>query len=325
MARRLGCCASTTTTKSRTRTAARWSAPATPDPDPTLTLTTNPNPPLPPTPPLALPHPHLLPGQVYAYDAEAEPAYRESETRAFRKALEVRRGAGNFHSVLVIDNCNLTHAEMRPYAEAAQVAGAALYVHTCKGEAGMGSVEECAARSEHGWSLDQVEQMSARWEETPLTLPRLVGCEQLDPRAPPPAPTPTPTPDAASLPASSQQGACGAAGSQAGSGGAAPARAANGGGGGGGGSSVWDAEEEEEEAEDEDAAPERGGDEYTFGRTGAPPVEGTVSGDVSALGGLMGSYAKKRVRWADEEQAKDDDFNRTKAGFTLQVLPSYHP
>eukprot|EP00964_Phaeocystis_antarctica_P100565 scaffold66165_cov57-Phaeocystis_antarctica.AAC.1 len=164
--------------------------------------------------------------------------------------------------------------------------------------------------------------MSARWEETPLTLPRLVGCEQLDPRAPPPAPTPTPTPDAASLPASSQQGACGAAGSQAGSGGAAPARAANGGGGGGGGgSSVWDAEEEEEEAEDEEAAPERGGDEYTFGRTGAPPVEGTVSGDVSALGGLMGSYAKKRVRWADEEQAKDDDFNRTKAGFTLQVGP----
>jgi hypothetical protein len=242
----------------------------------------------------------------------------------------VRRGAGNFHSVLIVDNCNLTHAEMQPYAEAALVAGAALYVHTCKGEAGMGSVEECAARSEHGWSLAQVQQMSARWEETPPTMTRLVGCEQLEPCVVPPAPTPTPTPDAASLPASGQQGACGAAGSQAGSCGAALARAANGGGGGGGGSSVWDAEEEEEEeAGEEDAAPERGGD----GRTGAPPfplrrraeVEGTVSGDVSALGGLMGSYAKKRVRWADVEQAKDDDFNRTKAGFTLQVLRSYHP
>ena len=272
-----------------------------------------------------------FPGQVYAYDAEAEPAYRESETRAFRKALEVRRGAGNFHPVLIVDNCNLTHAEMRPYAEAAQVAGAALYVHTCKGEAGMGSVEECAARSEHGWSRAQVERMSAAWEETPLTLTRLVGCEQLEPRVPPPAPTPTPTPEAASLPASSQQGACGAARSPSGSCGAALARAANGG-GSGGGSSVWDAEEEEEEeeeAEEAEVAPERGGD----ARTGAPPfplrrrgeAEGSVSGDSSALGVLKGSYAKKRVRWADVEQAKDDDFDRTKAGFTLQVLPSYHP
>ena len=248
----------------------------------------------------------------------------------------MRRGAGNFHSVLVIDNCNLTHAEMRPYAEAAQVAGAALYVHTCKGEAGMGSVEECAARSEHGWSMAQVERMSAAWEETPLTLTRLVGCEQLEPRVPPPAPTPTATPAAASLPASSQQGACqqgacGAAGSTGGSCGAALARAANGG-GSGGGSSVWDAEEEEEEEEAaEEAAealPERGGD----ARTGAPPfplrrrgeAEGSASGDSSALGVLKGSYAKKRVRWADVEQAKDDDFERTKAGFTLQVLPSYH-
>ena len=28
------------------------------------------------------------------------------------------------------------------------------------------------------------------------------------------------------------------------------------------------------------------------------------SGDGSALGGLIGSYTKKRVRWADLEQAK---------------------
>jgi hypothetical protein len=45
--------------------------------------------------------------------------------------------------------------------------------------------------------------------------------------------------------------------------------------------------------------------------------EGTVRGDVSALGGLMGSYVKKRVRWADLEQAKDERFEREQAGFTL--------
>merc|ERR1712008_465666 len=71
-----------------------------------------------------------------------------------------------------------------------------------------------------------------------------------------------------------------------------------------------------EEEEDGEA---RGGG---TSRAAAPPlsrrgeVEGTVKGDVSALGGLMGSYAKKRVRWADEEQAKDEDFMRTKSGFT---------
>ena len=194
----------------------------------------------------------------------------------------------------------------------------------------MGSVEECAARSVHGWSLVQVQQMAERWEETPLQLPRLVGCEQLDPHLPPPAPPPT----AASLPASSQQEACGVSGSQAGSQarscGAAPAQAAGGGGGGGrgggrggSGGSVWDAEEEEEDAaEEEEDGEARGGG---TSRAAAPPlsrrgeVEGTVKGDVSALGGLMGSYAKKRVRWADEEQAKDEDFMRTKAGFTLQA------
>ena len=82
-------------------------------------------------------------GDVRVQDRRgAEPAYRELEARAFRKTLEVRRGAGNFHPFLIVDNCNLTHAEMRPYAEATQVAGAALYVHTCKGEVGVGSVEE---------------------------------------------------------------------------------------------------------------------------------------------------------------------------------------
>ena len=195
-----------------------------------------------------------------------------------------------------------------------------------------------------GTATCQVEQMAARWEETPPRLPRLVGCAQLDPRAPTPAPSPAPLPTAASLPASSQHSACGGAGSQVGSRGEAAARGANGdggsssssgvgGGGGGGGSgsgggSVWDAEEEDAEEE------EAGGDADPAGAAdgvagsvagsvaGGPPrraeVEGTVSGDVSALGGLMGSYARKRVRWADEEAAKDEDFQRTKAGFTLR-------
>ena len=42
--------------------------------------------------------------------------------------------------------------------------------------------------------------------------------------------------------------------------------------------------------------------------------------DDPGAGGLLGSYAKttKRVQWADIEAAKDEEFARTQAGFTLK-------
>ena len=43
------------------------------------------------------------------------------------------------------------------------------------------------------------------------------------------------------------------------------------------------------------------------------------SGDGSALGGLIGSYTKKRVRWADLEQAKVRVRARTRVRVRVRV------
>jgi len=57
--------------------------------------------------------------------------------------------------------------------------------------------------------------------------------------------------------------------------------------------------EEDEDEEDEDEEDEEGSE-----LPKAPPAQGVVSGNVELLGGLMGRYMEKRVRWADLEEAK---------------------
>ena len=67
---------------------------------------------------------------------------------------------------------------------------------------------------------------------------------------------------------------------------------------------MWDAEEEEEEEAGEGGA-DSGSGGYAFPlRRKAEVVSSVSGGDGSALAGLIGSYTKKRVRWADLEQAK---------------------
>ena len=81
--------------------------------------------------------------------------------------------------------------------------------------------------------------------------------------------------------------------------------------------SKWE-EEEEEEAEEGS----EGVSEARVRVEGPPAPMGTVTGNVAALGGLLGQYndrPKKRVRWADLEAEKDKKFG-AEAGFTLHGL-----
>ncbi len=79
--------------------------------------------------------------------------------------------------------------------------------------------------------------------------------------------------------------------------------------------SKWEEEEEEEEGSE-------GVSEARVRVEGPPAPMGTVTGNVAALGGLLGQYndrPKKRVRWADLEAEKDKKFG-AEAGFTLHGL-----
>ncbi|XP_065333706.1 YLP motif-containing protein 1 isoform X2 [Cloeon dipterum] len=99
----------------------------------------------------------------YEYEAEMEDAYRQSLVKAFRKTIDE-----GFFPIIVVDcvNDKVKHfEEMWHYASAK---GVKTFVAELPEEASV-----CAARNEHGRTLQQIEQIAAKWEPTPPNFTKL--------------------------------------------------------------------------------------------------------------------------------------------------------
>ena len=84
------------------------------------------------------------------------------------QALDVPKGAADHHSILIVDNCNLSVAQLMPWATAAQAASTGVFVAQLKADPA-----KCAARNIHGWKEGEVVEMAGQFEETPPHLPLL--------------------------------------------------------------------------------------------------------------------------------------------------------
>ncbi|CAB3373981.1 Hypothetical predicted protein [Cloeon dipterum] len=99
----------------------------------------------------------------YEYEAEMEEAYRQSLVKAFRKTIDE-----GFFPIIVVDcvNDKVKHfEEMWHYASSK---GVKTFVAELPEEASV-----CAARNEHGRTLQQIEQIAAKWEPTPPNFNKL--------------------------------------------------------------------------------------------------------------------------------------------------------
>ena len=268
----------------------------------------------------------------YEWEEGMEDDYRTASVRMLKKALDTKRSSADFQPVIIVDAPNLLVAHLNAYVEVVRAApGTAVYVLEMRGENTKNAAPSaCGERNVHGWTVAQVESMAANYEPNPPDLPLLM-LRALDPESA--ARTAhasegvreAPTDDSAlaqlpSVGAQTTHECGGANGSDVGGTSSLgvvrrmrspPPPAA----------SKWDVDDDD----DDDETAEEVQAELPTSAEGARPEaaslqSGSVRGDVGLLGGLLGSYAKttKRVRWADIEAAKDEEFARTQAGFTLK-------
>ncbi|KAJ7956350.1 YLP motif-containing protein 1 [Quillaja saponaria] len=98
------------------------------------------------------------PVMEYCYEPEMEEAYRESMLKAFKKTLE----EGHF-TFIIVDDRNLRVADFAQFWATAKRTGYEVYIleATYKDPAG------CAARNVHGFTQDDIEKMTGKWEKAP--------------------------------------------------------------------------------------------------------------------------------------------------------------
>ncbi|KAK9684604.1 hypothetical protein RND81_10G220300 [Saponaria officinalis] len=94
----------------------------------------------------------------YCYEPEMEEAYRSSMLKAFKKTLEE-----GVYTFVIVDDRNLRVADFAQFWATAKRSGYEAYVL----EAPYKDPAGCTARNVHGFSQDEVEKMSAKWEEAP--------------------------------------------------------------------------------------------------------------------------------------------------------------
>ncbi|KAJ3692021.1 hypothetical protein LUZ60_012371 [Juncus effusus] len=94
----------------------------------------------------------------YCYEAEMEETYRESMLKAFKKTLD----EGKF-TFVIVDDRNLRVADFAQFWAISKRAGYEVYLLEAPYKDPMG----CVARNVHGFKLDEIKKMEARWEEAP--------------------------------------------------------------------------------------------------------------------------------------------------------------
>ncbi|CAH9078740.1 unnamed protein product [Cuscuta europaea] len=94
----------------------------------------------------------------YCYEPEMEEAYRSSMLKAFKKTLD--DGAFSF---VIVDDRNLRVADFAQFWATAKRSGYEVYLL----EAPYTDPAGCAARNVHGFTLNDIQKLSDRWEEAP--------------------------------------------------------------------------------------------------------------------------------------------------------------
>jgi len=103
----------------------------------------------------------------YEWDAAAEDAYKASALKAFRSTID--KGMYRF---LIIDAPNARAADFEEYWSHAKYKGYEVYVMHVQA-----SVAECAARTTHGRTRDDIALMHQEWEDTPLHMCQLTDLD----------------------------------------------------------------------------------------------------------------------------------------------------
>ncbi|XP_074559499.1 uncharacterized protein LOC141815454 [Curcuma longa] len=94
----------------------------------------------------------------FCYESEMEEAYRSSMLKAFKKTLE--EGIFTF---IIVDDRNLRVADFAQFWAIAKRSGYEVYLLEAPYKDPMG----CAARNVHGFTLEDVQKMAEKWEESP--------------------------------------------------------------------------------------------------------------------------------------------------------------
>ncbi|XP_042401847.1 uncharacterized protein LOC121991854 [Zingiber officinale] len=94
----------------------------------------------------------------YCYESEMEEAYRSSMLKAFKKTLE--EGIFTF---IIVDDRNLRVADFAQFWAIAKRSGYEVYLLEAPYKDPMG----CAARNVHSFTLEDVQKMAEKWEESP--------------------------------------------------------------------------------------------------------------------------------------------------------------
>eukprot|EP00124_Ichthyophonus_hoferi_P000205 Ihof_evm12s7 gene=Ihof_evmTU12s7 len=99
----------------------------------------------------------------YEYDEALLQSYRSSLQKAFSRTI----AEGQFHFV-IIDDVNLRVVDFSDYRRLALFHGFSFYLVETDV-----SVEVCARQNTHGWTTEQIRDMSRRWESAPGDYDRL--------------------------------------------------------------------------------------------------------------------------------------------------------